>query len=273
MFPTLVTWSGIYKYMQNDAGMSDQMIFVAISWAIVMANYLHAWFFVMADWYGFLDKYAIRSGKKRLPTLDMQWQAIKEASIDAIVVKPLILYFTFPYISGPFVSFGDVPSGYQMLRDWFLMSAYFSTSLYFIHGAMHCSTFLYKHVHKRHHSFHSTVGFAAQYAHPGEGLASSLHVVGAIMWVQPHFLTYCLFLSSTLVEIVDSHCGYDVPWAFLFPWAGCYPWGSGALVHDYHHSHNLGAYGGGLLGVWDKLLGTDADFRAFQSKEEHKKSK
>jgi sterol desaturase/sphingolipid hydroxylase (fatty acid hydroxylase superfamily) len=269
----MLTWKELIELLHTktvtftNTDISNRTLFVVVSWIIIFVmNYLHAWFFVMADWYGFLDKYAIRSGKKRLPSMDKQWVAINEASVDLFLIKPLLLYFTYPYITEPFVIFGNAPAIGEMFGDWLLMSIYFSTSLYFIHGAMHRSSFLYKHIHKRHHSYHATVGFAAQYAHPLEGLASSMHVVGALVFVQPHFITYCLFLATTMTEIVDSHCGYDVPWSFLFPWAGCYPWGAGALMHDYHHSHNLGTYGGGLLGLWDWLFGTDADYRAFCTK-------
>jgi len=233
---------------------------------IFVCFYLHGWFFVFADWYGFLDKYAIRSGVHKNATEAKQWAAIKEASIDLFLVKPVIFYFVYPVVADRFIYFNnDLPTIQWGVLQWLSLKAIFATSLYILHRAMHHRS-IYQYVHKKHHTYHDTVGFAAQFAHPVEGLVSALHVVFGILLVRPHFVVYCAFLASTMVEIVDSHCGYDVPWSWLYPWSDRYYWGSGARTHDYHHSHNLGTYGGGLLGVWDRWLGTDADFRKFEEK-------
>lgn len=55
---------------------------------------------------------------------------------------------------------------------------------------------------------------------------------------------------------------------FCFRGQGVTP-GDQKLMHDYHHSHNLGACGGGLLGLWDCFLGTDTDYRACEAKIAH----
>lgn len=233
-------WISFYQYVQKQ-GISDQMFFSMVSWLVYfLTYYVHSWIFIVCDWYGYLDKYAIRSGKHRLPTIDQQWTAIKEASFDTFLVKPLLLYFSYPLVSAPFIMYGEVPTLSKAFLDWVLLSFVFSTSLYFIHGALHKIPFLYKHVHKKHHSFYETVGFAAQFHHPVEAIASALHVIFGVILVRPHFIVYCVFMATTLIEVVDAHCGYEVPWYWLYPWSGCYPWGSGVRCHDYHHSHNLG---------------------------------
>jgi sterol desaturase/sphingolipid hydroxylase (fatty acid hydroxylase superfamily) len=251
----------------SAAGISERQLFCGTSLAIVFVFfYLHGWFYVLADWYGFLDRYAIRSGSHKVATIEKQWDAIKEASLDVFVVKPLVLYFVYPFVAGKYILFGaEIRSLPVCLLQWVCMKLIFSTSLYWLHRAMHHKS-VYQYVHKRHHTYHDTVGFASQYAHPVEGLLSAWHVISAIYLVRPHFVVYCAFLASTLVEIIDSHCGYDVPWAWLYPWSDRYFWGSGARAHDYHHSHNVGIYGGGLTRLWDKLLGTDVEFRRFEEK-------
>ena len=258
-----------YDFRKNihSLGYSDQILFTVASLQIIfIAFYLHGWFFILADWYGFMDKYAIRSGKHRLPSLEMQWTAVREASIDLFLIKPVVLYFIYPFVGNIFIIFdGVLPSMGEVFLQWLSMNLIFSTSLYFFHRAMH-HKYLYQYIHKRHHTYHDTVGFTAQYAHPVEGMISAFHVIFGIMIVRPHFLVYCIFLATTMTEIIDSHAGYDVPWSWLYPWSDRYFWGSGARAHDYHHSHNLGIYGGGLTGLWDKLLGTDADFVKFESK-------
>ena len=255
-------------------GVSERMVFVLGSLlTIFCCFYVHGWFFVFADWYGFLGAYSIRSGIHQVATNEKQWAAIKEATIDLFFVKPVLFYFIYPVVAGRFIFFDlTVPSFRVALVQWLVMKIVFSTSLYIFHRAMHHKS-VYQYVHKKHHTYHDTVGFAAQFAHPVEGFVSGLHVVFGILLVRPHFVVFLAFLATTMIEIVDSHCGYDVPWAWLFPWSDRYYWGSGARAHDYHHSHNLGTYGGGLLGVWDRWLGTDADFRKFEEKRKSESAK
>lgn len=261
-----VVWIELLSHLQ-ELGISQRILFCASSLSIILVFfYLHGWFFVLADWYGFLDKYAIRSGNHRVATVDKQWEAIREATLDAFVVKPLVLFFVYPYVADDYIHFGPtIPDARTFIFQWIIMKAIFATSLYCLHRAMHHKS-IYQYVHKRHHTYHDTVAFASQFAHPVEGLASAFHVILAIYLIRPHFLVYCCFLASTVTEIIDSHCGYDVPWAWLYPWSDWYFWGSGARAHDYHHSHNVGVYGGGLLGLWDRVLGTDVDFRRFEEK-------
>lgn len=259
-------WIDFVEYSRN-LGITERVLFCASSLAIIFVFfYLHGWLFVLADWYGFFDRFAIRSGSHKVATIEKQWDAIKEASIDVFVVKPIVLYFVYPFVADKYIHFGPtVPALTTFLFQWVCMKLIFSTSLYWLHRAMHHKS-IYQYVHKRHHTYHDTVGFASQYAHPVEGLISAVHVVLAICLVRPHFLVYCAFFSSTLTEIIDAHCGYDVPWVWLYPWSDRYFWGSGARAHDYHHSHNVGIYGGGLIGLWDRALGTDEEFRRFEKK-------
>lgn len=257
-------WLSRREHLHNQ-GMSDQWIFIVIFYMIhFVCYYLHGLFFVMADWYGFLEPYAIRSGKRRLPPEKQQYEAIQDASIDAFVIKPFALYGAYLLLSD-YVSFDEVPTAQGMLLQWLCMKLVFSTSLFVIHGLLH-TPYIYKRFHKQHHTFHETVGFTALYAHPVEAIAGSVHIVLAIVLVRPTFFSAALFFASTMIEIVDAHCGYDVPWAWLYPWSGRYPWGSGARAHDFHHSHNIGIYGGGITGLWDWLFGFDQAFVAYEAK-------
>ncbi len=164
------------------------------------------WMFILADWYGGLEQYAIRNGKHRTATLDKQWLAIWDSTIDTFIIKPLVFYFTFPFITEDIISFGTLPSLYECILDWLYLEIIFSTSLFFIHGALHKSSFLYKKFHKKHHMFYDTISFTAIFAHPVEGILSSLHVIIGVFIIKPHIITFCIFFASTLIEIVDAHC-------------------------------------------------------------------
>lgn len=250
---------------------SNHVDFMLQSWIIIFfCYYLHSWFYLLADWnwYGFrwFQKYSIRSkNHSSTPDFSLQYNAIKEGTIDTFLLKPLLLYFLYPYLESFIIINQPIPSFYRCLLDYILMNFIFSTSLYFLHRLLHHPS-LYKYYHKKHHTFKATIGFASLYAHPVESLISSFHFIIAIILIRPHYYMYLLFLFSVTVEFVDSHCGYYVPWSFLYPWSDIYPWGAGVRIHDYHHSHNIGCYGGGVFGLWDRLLGTDKEFQLFEQK-------
>lgn len=63
----------------------------------------------------------------------------------------------------------------------------------------------------------------------------------------------------------EVHSGFEVPFSpvRIFPFSG------GAHFHDFHHSHNVGAYGS-YFTLWDRLMKTDRDFLIYKSKKELK---
>jgi sterol desaturase/sphingolipid hydroxylase (fatty acid hydroxylase superfamily) len=76
-----------------------------------------------------------------------------------------------------------------------------------------------------------------------------------------HVVTGAIWLFYRIGETVESHSGY------IFPWTPFQlPWGIGARGHDYHHSHNKGVYG--MFMFWDRIMGTDAEFRAYTKQED-----
>jgi sterol desaturase/sphingolipid hydroxylase (fatty acid hydroxylase superfamily) len=259
----IINWQ-IFRVYYLDNGVSDQLFF---TFSIFLVNfvcyYLHGIFFSFVDIYGILDRYKIRSNNIQKSSQQKVFSAIFEASLDSFVVKPLFAYLSFPLLCD-FIVFREMPTTiWLFFIRWLLMEFIFSTSLYFIHYSLHRYFYRY---HKKHHSFHYTIGLAAQYHHPIEAIVSISHILFAILLIRPHILELLVFLATVLVEIVDAHCGYDVPWKYLYPWSDCYFWGSGARLHDYHHSHNIGTYGGGLFGFWDRFFHTDKAFRSYEKK-------
>jgi sterol desaturase/sphingolipid hydroxylase (fatty acid hydroxylase superfamily) len=109
-----------------------------------------------------------------------------------------------------------------------------------------------------HHEFTSTVGIAAEYAHPLEFCFSNLLTAGlgpAILGHKMHFVSVIAWGIVRAVESLDGHCGYDFSWSpfRLIPFSG------GADYHDYHHSHNVGNYGS-FFSVWDTVFGTNKPY-------------
>ena len=115
--------------------------------------YLHGWLFVLADWYGFLEPYALRRGKHRLPSYDKQLAAITEATLDTFVMKPASFYLLFPLmtqfidfdrLAPPALAWESWPYWRQMLGDWILMEAVYSLLFYCVHRLLHAVPFLYR---------------------------------------------------------------------------------------------------------------------------------
>jgi len=103
------------------------------------------------------------------------------------------------------------------------------------------------------------VGPCATYAHPIEDFFVNYlsTVIGPTLFPD-HFITFSIFFALRLHETVDAHSGYNFPFS---PW-GHLPYIYEAERHDYHHSQQLGNYGG--FTVWDWICGTDKDWKAFK---------
>ncbi len=135
-------------------------------------------------------------------------------------------------------------------------------SFYWLHRALH-TPFLYKHVHKMHHTFKQPNGWAVAYAHYLEYIfVNATGVFLGPILLKSHVITMWIWIVVRLLEGVDGHSGYD----FWFSPFRYFPFRPGANVHDYHHSHNIGNYGS-FFTFWDKLCGTDMSYRDYAARE------
>lgn len=129
---------------------------------------------------------------------------------------------------------------------------------YWTHRALHASPFIYRTVHKPHHTYSAPFGLAALYASPLETIILGLGTVGSpIVWCAVfgdlHIVTMYAWIVLRLLQAVDAHSGYDFPWSlhnFLPFWAG-------AAHHDKHHEQFVGNYASSFR-WWDYCLGTEA---------------
>ena len=129
-------------------------------------------------------------------------------------------------------------------------------AFYWAHRALH-HPLLYARIHKQHHQFVASIGFAAEYATPLEGLlANTIPTLLGCFIFGSHFFTILVYFILRIWETVESHSGYDFPWSVwsLFDWQG------GAAAHDFHHSHNIGNFGGVCFSFWDSLMGTNVAY-------------
>ncbi|PKA46350.1 Sphinganine C(4)-monooxygenase 2 [Apostasia shenzhenica] len=125
---------------------------------------------------------------------------------------------------------------------------------YFVHRTLHMNSFLYKHIHSKHHKLIVPYACGAQYLHPLEGLffdglAGTLAFVASGM--TPRTATF--FISFATVKAIDDHSELWVSWNplhLLFR--------NNSAYHRIHHQ----PYGmkfnfsNPFFVTWDKLLGT-----------------
>ena len=104
---------------------------------------------------------------------------------------------------------------------------------YVTHRLCHEVSFLYRRVHKLHHTWVDSVGAAAVAAHPFEHWFVNLHVAhlpGIIAGVPFHWHTFWLVVASATT--VYTHCGFRLPLV---------------AAHDRHHHFHDCEYGADIL--------------------------
>jgi len=130
---------------------------------------------------------------------------------------------------------------------------------YWIHRFLHWKK-IYKYVHKVHHEFNTPFGIAAEYAHPIETVFLGIGTILGPLFLTRHLFTLWVWLSVRLMETVEDHSGYELP----FSPTSFIPFVGGAVHHDHHHKTFDGNYSS-VFTVWDRVFGTDKAFRKAQA--------
>ncbi|KAL3880303.1 hypothetical protein ACJMK2_032551 [Sinanodonta woodiana] len=204
-----------------------------------------------------LLKYKIQEDKK----VPVDKEKLKKA-VWLVIFNQTVLGIPFVYIAFHIMKWRgctfraeDLPTFHWTLFELIIFSLVEEIFFYYSHRMLH-HRLIYKHIHKVHHEWTAPIGVISIYAHPVEHVFSNLippalgpifmgsHLASAWMW-------FCIALLSTTV----AHCGYHFP---LLP---------SPEAHDYHHFKFNQNYG--VLGVLDRLHGTDNQFRASKQYQRH----
>ena len=128
---------------------------------------------------------------KDFPDAALIRRAIKEALINNIVVTPVFMVLVFWPLSewrGVSAAAADFPSFTHALRDIVVCMLVEDTMFYWLHRGLHHPA-IYKYVHKQHHQFNFSIGVAAEYAHPIEGIVgSSLPFITGPLLMRSHLI-------------------------------------------------------------------------------------
>ncbi|XP_031428200.1 fatty acid hydroxylase domain-containing protein 2 [Clupea harengus] len=215
--------------------------------------------FMVADSTGkptFITRYRIQQDKNSPVDPERLRNAVKTVLRNQIFLSvPLVVmtYMVMRARGDPMAP--ELPLFHWVLLELSLCGLIEEVFFYYSHRLAHHPTF-YKHIHKIHHEWTAPVGVIALYAHPVEHVVSNMlpALVGPIL-LGSHLSTTCLWFTAALLVTTISHCGYHLP---LLP---------SPEFHDYHHLKFNQCFG--VLGVLDRLHGTDDKFRQTKAYERH----
>ncbi|CAG0895066.1 unnamed protein product [Cyprideis torosa] len=196
-----------------------------------------------------LRKYKIQPGTNEPVETSRLLKVVAQVLFNQIVVgflSVLVFYYCAKWRG---ISIGPkLPHFEQVLLEMVIFVLVEEVAFYYSHRALHHRS-VYKYIHKQHHEWTAPIAVTAIYCHPIEHVLSNLFppFIGVIL-VGPHLATVWLWFTLATLNTLNAHCGYHFP--FL----------PSPESHDFHHLKFNQCYG--VLGVLDRLHGTDTVFRA-----------
>lgn len=257
--------SDAYMWLETAWPYSERALFTLGTYiALTGTNLVGNGLLAVCYHFSLFQQYRIQ--KHKFPPWDVTKRCLIETVlVGAVLLRPLLIWFAAPLLMQRGLHGGpELPSLLTFAWQLAVAIVFNNIMFYWVHRALHHRS-IYRFIHKQHHQFKTTIGIAAEHAHPVEQLlANAIPLVAGPLVVNMHFVAWWAYLIIREYETIDAHSGYDFPWS---PFAQL-PGGSGADFHDYHHLHfNKGNYGGAFFRFWDRLCGTDVHYREFKRKQ------
>ena len=232
----------------------DQLLFTYI----IIGSFTIGWWIPNAL-LGIIYKYNLLNNLKiqpneKFPPSDIIWETIIHNIIQSLIIQPILAYgFMYKVFEG--VISVDYPGLGAALFQFLVCFVFADGLFYWLHRLFH-HPLLYKRFHKQHHRYRSTIGIAANFASPMEetivGFGSTM--AGPLLLTYFNYLHWSslfIYLVLRYEESVEEHSGIDL-------WFSAWKLLRDNAHHDYHHSHNKGAYG--TFPFWDRICGTDDSY-------------
>ncbi|XP_063058651.1 fatty acid hydroxylase domain-containing protein 2 isoform X1 [Engraulis encrasicolus] len=250
------TWSKLLLYFE---GREATLFFLGTMLVPTASFWLLNGLFMIADSTGkpsFITRYRIQQDKNSPVDPERLRHAIKVVAWNQVFLSgPLVVgtYLLMKATGEPMHP--QLPLFHWVLLELGLCGLMEEIMFYYSHRLFHHPA-IYKHFHKIHHEWTAPVGVVALYAHPIEHVLSNMvpALLGPVL-LRSHLSTTVLWYTVALLITTISHCGYHLP---LLP---------SPEFHDFHHLKFNQCYG--VLGVLDRLHGTDDKFRQTKAYERH----
>ncbi|XP_076348365.1 fatty acid hydroxylase domain-containing protein 2-like, partial [Tachypleus tridentatus] len=175
-------------------------------------------------------------------------QVIKQALVNQFIFGIPVLICAYylrnviGYSIGP-----ELPTFQWVLLELIVFVLVEEIAFYYSHRFLH-HPHIYKYIHKQHHEWTAPIAISAIYCHPVEYVLSSvLPTILGVLFMGSHTATCWLWVILATFSTLNAHSGYHFP---FFP---------SPEAHDFHHLKFNQNYG--VLGVLDRLHGTDIQFR------------
>ncbi|KAJ9599670.1 hypothetical protein L9F63_026482, partial [Diploptera punctata] len=197
-----------------------------------------------------LRRYKIQPGTNEPVDTKRLMKVIGWVVFNQVIVGLPIAYLSYKFMTWRgFPPLRELPTFHWVLAEMAVHILLEEIGFYYSHRLLH-SRYLYRFIHKRHHEWTAPIAVTAIYCHPIEHIFSNLlpPFLGVFI-MGSHVATAWLWFSLAILSTLNAHSGYHLP---FFP---------SPEAHDFHHLKIFTWKCFGVLGVLDRLHGTDTLFR------------
>ncbi|KYN21674.1 Uncharacterized protein C5orf4 like protein [Trachymyrmex cornetzi] len=195
-----------------------------------------------------LRRYKIQPGTNEPVDKRELCKVIAQVLFNQIVVGLPIMYLGYYFMEWRgYPPVRELPTFHWVLAEIAIHILCEEIGFYYSHRFLHKRS-LYKYIHKQHHEWTAPIAVTALYCHPLENIGSNLlpPFLGVFI-MGSHVATAWIWFSLAILSTLNAHSGYHLP---FFP---------SPEAHDFHHLKFNQCYG--VLGVLDRIHGTDTQFR------------
>ncbi|GEM_PF-1397893 len=195
----------------------------------------------------FVARHRIQSGDRQRPP---RGKVLRNLFMNQVIWSPVMLVLMWAGLRlHGWAPSAELPTLGRFLAELAGMGACSVAWFYASHRFLHRPWWM-KRVHRVHHEFRTTEAMASEYAHWVEFTVGNFGTLGCgVVLLAPSLPAIYVYTVVAITTVLVHHSGYALPWA------------SWSVHHDWHHFRYKECFG--TLGVLDKLLGTDEEFRTF----------
>ena len=168
-------------------------------------------FYLLADKYNLLPQYKVPRTPQQVASSALVTEAIQASLFDQFVFYPLLCYLVYPsFATNRAIVSDDLESFWSVYKFIFAYNIFNEIFFYLNHRMFHSNALYW--LHKRHHEFDGTIGFAAEFSHPIDKICTVIFpVVGGSYFFGGHPLILFVFFAWRLIISFEAHSGYVIP--------------------------------------------------------------